>query len=248
MKARPYLLVGDSVLHAIRGRAETAVRRWLTEWALPAELGVVSVSRGGGNESLEPAVAWQETSGGALLAVSPVLDEELSAALYDDVVCGKETVASDCVSAARESLVASLQSIVMAGGSGREGADASPSSHGWVYLLFALRSAWVRLAAPVECLHVDMTSRPGSVRTPLEASHLVAALEQAPATCEVELGTTELPLGELVGIKPGDVIVLDRSIHQPLLARLPGSSAAFEVHLGRQDNRYAVQVLGVNLK
>ena len=59
----------------------------------------------------------------------------------------------------------------------------------------------------------------------------------------MELGTARLPMRQLMALKPGDVVPLDRRVGDPLVAPVQGKPK-FVGQVGLQGNRMAFQVAG----
>ena len=58
-------------------------------------------------------------------------------------------------------------------------------------------------------------------------SRLSRAIGSTPVQVEARLGATTLPLGDLAGLAPGDVLILDRQVAAGASLALFGSGRAF---------------------
>lgn len=241
MDARPYRLVSETALRRIEERAHIWLRRWCDEWALDAACASVAVQR------IDPAVDHRPGGISQPLRVVGDLVQAIHVALYSEPGENSGTLASQCTGAAAESLLQGLSGLVSDArqAPGTEEPVGLRPGEGWAQLAVSIGEVAVILEAPADRLQPPPVPA-AALQPAIDRAALSAALRDVRTICAVELGCTELALNELVELKPGDVIVLDRSIHQPLLARLPDGEAALEVHLGRHRNRYAVQVVGAN--
>lgn len=79
---------------------------------------------------------------------------------------------------------------------------------------------------------------PGSLRKQLERTLVPVEVELA-----VELGSARLPMKQLLALRPGDVIPLNRRVGEPLVAPVQGRPK-FVGQVGLQGNRMAFQVAG----
>jgi len=85
------------------------------------------------------------------------------------------------------------------------------------------------------------TRRPATDET---KNALASRLRRTQADLSVELGEATLSVSELVGLKPGDVIVLDRRKDDHLLMKVGGRSK-FYVRPGRRGPRSAVRISSI---
>ncbi|MFC4617352.1 flagellar motor switch protein FliM [Camelliibacillus cellulosilyticus] len=74
---------------------------------------------------------------------------------------------------------------------------------------------------------------------------MTAHVEQVKVNVSAILGETRLTVRDLMDFEVGDVISLDRKIHEPLLLNI-GPYAKFKVQPGRKNNHLAVQILAAN--
>ena len=78
---------------------------------------------------------------------------------------------------------------------------------------------WIISASLVEELALRVANATNINKDESEVSHLVMEL---PVEVNVRLGGRQLEMGELANLKPGDVLVLDQRINQPLTAFVEG--------------------------
>lgn len=247
MSARPYRLLSETALRGVEARVSQWLRCWSEEWAIEPSCLLPAVERLEAASAPDLAEGWSRLDTSGWTRVTGDLAQAVHRVLYGESSLQADSVAGHCAVASAESLLQGLRGLLAEAPSAPDaGARAQVRpGQGWMLVTVSLESATVRLAAPADRLLPTAAPRHHDRPRPDPAA-LADALRSVGTACTVELGCAELALGELVELKPGDVIVLDRSIHQPLLAHLPGGEAALEVHLGRHDNRYAVQVLGTN--
>jgi flagellar motor switch protein FliM len=72
----------------------------------------------------------------------------------------------------------------------------------------------------------------------------MAGVQQMAVPFRVVLGHAELTMGELMGLRPGDVIQLDTQAKQELLIRV-GDRTRFRGKVGMVGKRLAVQIASV---
>jgi flagellar motor switch protein FliM len=84
----------------------------------------------------------------------------------------------------------------------------------------------------------------GRGMTEEDIAQLTRSVERAGVDLEVELGKTSVSLRELVGLRPGDVVVFDKPTSEPLAVRV-NNKEKFRVFPGLHRDRLAVQVARV---
>jgi len=77
-----------------------------------------------------------------------------------------------------------------------------------------------------------------------QQARLEALLAQVPVTLQASCGRARLPVRELLGLRPGDVITLDRQLGEDLELRI-GSDLCLRVQPGTVGRKMAVQVTEV---
>jgi flagellar motor switch protein FliM len=82
---------------------------------------------------------------------------------------------------------------------------------------------------------------PSQVEEKSRAKQLEALVNDLPVPFAVVLGTVRLPLTHLAKLEPGDVLILNQRVSEPLRASIAGSEK-FRVWPGRVGSRQAVQV------
>jgi len=254
MSPRPFLLLGESDHRALAERVDAALAAWRREWladgapepvlyleAAPrAERWLAAQSDGTVHLLVGCAGGWLARLGAQLVG-GPQPDEtrstppaaSLAASLGEAIV---ETLARRLLGSAPAAAAAELRwdgegvpQAWLAPGAGAEIYDLSPG----LPLVIALSPALVAASLPKA-----LAGRAG--REPL------AARSGAVETCAVELhavaGNAELELGELARLAPGDVIVLDRRLDEPLALNL-GVHPVARVQLGTAHGGKALQVV-----
>jgi flagellar motor switch protein FliM len=98
---------------------------------------------------------------------------------------------------------------------------------------------WILPRKPMETLLVP--DRIKSPSEPASKQDLSQSIEQIPLEISIRLGEVELPMSRISELKPGDIIVLNQSISDPLTAEIEGGSI-FQVRPGRVANRQAVKI------
>jgi len=74
-----------------------------------------------------------------------------------------------------------------------------------------------------------------------ERSQCESVIRELPVEFSVQLGETRLSLREFAELKPGDILVLDRRVVEPLIGQVEGKTR-FRVSPGAIGNQQAVQV------
>ena len=101
--------------------------------------------------------------------------------------------------------------------------------------------------APYQVLH-ELVNRAGADEPALiqqEASRKLGTLvRELPVEVAVELGTVELSLAQLAGLAPGDLLILNQRVSEPLIARLD-NRAKFRGWPGRVGSRQSLQIESV---
>lgn len=75
------------------------------------------------------------------------------------------------------------------------------------------------------------------------SSHMEELVRRIPVQVVVRLGRANMHVSELVNLQPGDVLVLDQRVHEPLCAEVAGATT-FRGWPGRVGPRQAFQIKG----
>lgn len=78
-----------------------------------------------------------------------------------------------------------------------------------------------------------------------ESERMLGSLKYVPLEMRAELGKSTILASQLVRLKAGDVLCLDKRIHEPLQAFV-GSRPVFKAKLGRQGECLALQIVSRN--
>lgn len=98
---------------------------------------------------------------------------------------------------------------------------------------------------PIKQLLSDHTFVEQSQPNPNWKIWIGKSMEDAKADLNVDLGSTEITMREVLGLKEGDVIQLDRYVSEPLEAKVEGMTKYF-VRMGTSCGQQAIQVESVN--
>jgi hypothetical protein len=206
-----------AVRRLVADTAESWSRKWFAAGALSAE-GFEAVPRG----AWQPAPDWRvygsavalAPCGSALIPLAGLAlgaePERLVLSEVDRDIIGRFTtgIAADLALSLERALGLDPP------GEAAEKAVEDPLAGGG--LAFALENGvgtpLLRAAIPVSAIAGFVKGRlpPARARAPL--GRLARALGATPVRIEARLGRTVVPLGELAGLAPGDVLVLDRAI------------------------------------
>ena len=112
----------------------------------------------------------------------------------------------------------------------------------WQALLdVRLTVAGMPLAASVPGLRLRAAATPAP--RPLTPAATLAAFQKATAPLEAIVGHAELSLGDLAHLQPGDVLLLDTRLLDPLTLRIASGAVTLPIALGTGDGARAVQLL-----
>jgi hypothetical protein len=243
MQSRPYILLGESRLAALRAALEAALRPWQQAWGLAPERIECVALRAGAAALWTPRAAFEGDAGAQAWLAWP---DELGGAL-ERALCGAapgKGLAQALAARAQEAL---LQALGTAVPGGRRVGALAPAS-----VLYAAGSgaALVQLHFGRQALAVlldhaavrALAPAAPAALPPLPPCDLQAAVGTATLALPVQLGSIELDLADLMAVRVGDVIRLGRSTEQPLPVLAPdGAGPLFHAHLGKVGQALAVQ-------
>ena len=109
-----------------------------------------------------------------------------------------------------------------------------------VYIPFSMLKPVANVLNP----HVWIAGREDHRPDEATRQRSITGLQQVTVPLHVILGTAELTVAELTGLRPGDVVRLDASVKQNLSVRV-GSKVRFCGRVGTVGNRLAVQIASV---
>ena len=95
-------------------------------------------------------------------------------------------------------------------------------------------------AVTVEAARLDELSPGAAAGEPLGIAHLM----DVPVRVTVEVGRARLPLGELVALGPGALVLLDREAHEPADILVNGKVVA-RGEVVTMDGSYGVRITSV---
>jgi len=251
-----YRLVGESVLRAVRGALEQAVRQWAAEWGCAGQV-EVGVQRAWDSAQAR-TLAWKHGVGPAgtqvWLATGSGLGPEIQQMLFPaDAVYGPDAAAPAALATAgaQQALDALCEALGLAAlpgqrHAGRHDADAVPAAvwrRGSGALVAQVRvgrkTCGVLLGgAAVQAFRTASAALPALAPVDLEAS-----VAPVPVALELDLGAARVGLGALLALGVGDVIRLDRAADAPLALRTASGQVLFDAYLGRSGDALAVEVV-----
>lgn len=250
MSVRAFRLVPDTAISSIRDAAAQSLAQWAADWGAALDDLQVGAARFHGADLAAPADEWQSLHGGWVWKSSELASHAASAmGLPATPKTETPSISSQTVAQATADLATRFAGLL------RDLRDASASArpaglsqaaqapgHGMVQVTLRRGAAVISLAADVTAFK---SWAPQSIKSaPIRAEDLDAALRTPAASLEVVLGHTELSLADMMDLGPGDVLVLDRRIDQPLVLSAIDGQAELPVHLGRQGDHFAVQLMG----
>lgn len=254
MNVRPYALLGDAVLTAVRAQAGVAVAAWCRDWGLDAAALAVTCRRAW-DEGDAPSwrgrlqagdetawLGWSADLKGALQRLMFAPDRHYGPH------AGAATLAAATAGAALDALVATLGRTLLAGQAIFDSADATAPArllaHGSGAVLVELRSerhaCWCLLGH-------DTVRRVAAIKpvaaAPLAAIDHHALLGDQPVRLAVAAGRANVALGSLLSLAPGDVIRLDTLADQPLIIAGPDGTPLLRGYLGTSEQQLALDIV-----
>ena len=255
MSPRPFLLLGESDHRALVQRVDDALAAWQREWLADGASDAAPA-----RQAAPHAERWLAAqSDGAvhlLVGCTPGWLARLGAQLVDEPqpdgfrgTPPRASLASALGEAIVETLARRLLGTAPAAAAAKLRWDAEGVPQAWLApgagaAIYGLSPALPFVIALSPALVAASLPKAPAARGRREA---LAARSGAVETCAVELqavvGNAELELGELARLAPGDVIVLDCRLDQPLALQL-GEHPVARVQLGTAHGTRAVQVVG----
>jgi flagellar motor switch protein FliM len=101
----------------------------------------------------------------------------------------------------------------------------------------------VRIALPAEALTSSLEAFSGTSSTASTSVASAGRLGSCPVEASIRFNNTSLPSRRIVGLAPGDVVVLDHPVEEPLTLYV-GSVPFLAVLAGRRGNQKAFAVIG----
>ena len=252
MTARPYVLVSSSAIAAISEAAVQALGRWAAAWGGSGDALAVDAVRLEDSTLPAPPDEWHPLHAACLWKASALREHVAAAIGLPATASGagvEASMSAQCVSQATEDLATQLSSLLR---DPRELGTRSPThilliegpATGRGLVLITVRRGLVVMALVAEATAFKSYSRASLAgASALKLSDLDTSLRAQSACLEVILGHTELSLADMMDLGPGDVLLLDRHIHQPLVLSATEGQVELPVHLGRQGDRFAVQLM-----
>jgi hypothetical protein len=251
VEARPYRLLSETLLLQAQERVAEVLTRWAQHWGIAASSTSAEASRLSNQLAREmwptPALAGN----GVWLGMPQDFTARVYALLCEGSLgvahAATKSVALGCAAMACEALAKEL--LQLPTGPAESLPHTLPSAsvqagHGLIAISMRIGSARLQLACVGSRLQT--TRRVKENLPPLDGRAFGDALRVVRARCAVELGSSEVPLADLFQLKPGDVVVLDRAMDQPLLLRTPTGHVTLDAYLGRRADCYGVRVSGIS--
>jgi flagellar motor switch protein FliM len=250
VSVRAFRLVPDTTISTIREAVAQLLAQWAADWGASLDDLQIDTARLNDTDLAAPADEWQALHGGWMWKNSD-LPSHVASAMGLPSVSKAETpsMSAQTVAQAADELASRLIGMLRDLRDALSPARASSLSqalhqrgHGMVQITLRRGTAVLSLAADVTAFKAWA---PQAIKSaPIRADDLDAALRTQVASLEVVLGHTELSLADMMDLGPGDVLLLDRRIDQPLVLSAIEGQAELPVHLGRQGDHFAVQLMG----
>jgi hypothetical protein len=256
IQARPFRLLGDSAVRAVRNALEQAASGWARDWGLAPELVEVGVQRAWDGAPAR-ALAWNDGAQmhgrQVWLAFGADLGAELQQLLFaadPGYVPAGGAIPSLAPAGALQALEALLDALVRTSLSSEQDAArvaaAVPAEHwqrgsGAVVAQLAIGKRHCQLLLDAPALQALLA--PAAPLPPLPAVDVAASVSKVPVSLRLEAGTARVGLGALLSLAPGDVIRLDRQADAPLALNTLSGHRLFHAYLGRSGDGIAVELV-----
>jgi hypothetical protein len=234
----------DADVAAVASALRAAVLGWCAGWGL--ESGIAETSCAPVADA-QPLHSWQLLGGCATARAWISCGEEFQGrvthALWGEPVGEAviaRAIAGRCQVDLESRLRASLQLEAAA-----QGAEFPPLCDAWSGALQASLpwgvALWLDADAVAKVLQAQLrpAQKPASL-PPVES--LLEAMAPQLLQLQVHLADVELELGEVQGLRVGDVVRVNHSLHAPLQVREPQGSVLFNASLARNGGRRAVEL------
>lgn len=234
-------LASQAVVDHVAALARQAVAAWRTRWGVDAGC-VVSACAVEGDVTVAETACWLGCGEPPSAALHwPAAFEDRLATLLFNTAVPAGTLGAEAVEHVAQALRRSLLVAWGADGSCHPLAKPPRLSRWLAPVQLSLEMEGVGSIAAVVC---------GAVCRPAAARRAATALPRAdtgafhalPVAARLVVGGAEVSVPDVASLQPGDVLVLDSRVHDPLELRLPDDHAALPVFLGRLGARRAVQL------
>lgn len=257
MSSRPFALLREASVDAVRSAVQDAVARWRAAWGIAGDEISVGCERAWISPLRMPA--WQggrAADGQSLwLAGGDDVAAQLQRLMYPhdrSVTAGAvSSLAEAAAQGAQEALMAALCELLPAG-QAPAGATAAEMAYASGAVLATVQCGRAAVHALFNHGAVQAITSLASVRqggaaggallAPLAPVAYRAVLAPMPLRLEVGLGSTEVTLGSLRTLAVGDVIRLPRRADEPLAVHGPEGQALLAGYLGTQAGHLALEL------
>ena len=253
---RPFRLLGEGAVRAVRTALMQAVSAWTADWGLAPALVDVDVHRAWDDASAR-TLAWnhgaQSNGRRAWLAVGPDVATGLQQMIfpadpsYGPVGSATPTLAAAGALQALDALLDALLRTSLSSQHNVPRCDAAVPATPWEYGSGALVA---RLAVGNRHFHVLLDGPavqalvpPAAPLPALRAVDVAAGVADVPVSLRLQAGTARVGVGALLSLAPGDVIRLDKQADAPLTLASMSSHPLFHAYLGRCRDEVAVELV-----
>lgn len=253
MNVRPYALLGQAALAAVRAQCESAVATWCRDWGVDAAAFVLTCERAW-EQSAAPAWRGSLQSGDETMWLG--WDNELRGSLQrllfppDRQVgphTGAATLAAAAANAALDALAAVLGRALLDNEVPIADATEVPAAlrrHGSGAVLVEIRLERHACRCLLDYASVQrLVGAAAAPATPLAAVDLHDLLGDQPVRLAVTAGSANVGLGSLLSLAPGDVIRLDTLADEPLTVTGPDGTALLRGYLGTCQQQLALDIV-----
>jgi hypothetical protein len=255
-EARPFRLLGDGAMRAVRGALAQAVSAWAGDWGLASARVDVGVQRAW-DGAVARTLTWNHSAGTngrhTWLAVGADFANGLQQSLFpaDPGFCpGGNAPAALAAAGARQALDGLLDALVCAALSSRHdvprataAVPAAPWRHGSGALVAQITVGGRHCHVLLDDAAVQALAPPAARLPPLPAVDVAAGVADVPVALRLDAGTARVGLGALLSLAPGDVIRLERQTDEPLALNTPSGDPLFHAYLGQRGADVAVELV-----
>lgn len=239
-------VAGASLVARLQAATDAALRGWSQRWGVEASCTAAAAQDAAAGET-----SWLVEHG----AASPVrlawpgrLHDTLGRTLYGLASApAGGTLAAESVRHVADDLLKRLAEAWFVARWTAPGDDAGAAPDAAIPpRLLALVDVQLTIAGTPLTARVPALRFRGAAATasrPLTPAATVAAFAAAPASVEAVVGHAEISLADVAQLQPGDVLMLDTRLLDPLALRIAGSGATLAAALGARDGARAVQLL-----
>lgn len=263
MNIRPYTLVSASQAEAVRDVVEARASIWVEQWGLQADWVVIEqvsvVSDENRCDSNTVSIYQYADAEEQWLACSPTSDLPKvlgallvgNAGVISDLGNREDSLAIEIVDKALADLSAQLMQQPVSRvskadsnqGYSEQLSRFSDYGSGAILITCSIKNAELSIVVPYECWVLWLDDElSGQIDAEVELTRLRDSISDQRVSARVVLGSSKVNVGALASLQEGDVIRLDKSLNDPLEILFGQSASRCKGFIGKQDDRFAIQI------